>query len=55
MHDLATTEQRFQQPHSGRVLPGIVSGETQDTVKYYLSGFPVAMSCSSCMRESNKT
>ena len=49
------TKQRFQQSHSGRVFPGIVSEVTQGTARYQLSGLLVVMHCLLCMHISGKS
>ena len=49
------TKQRFQQPHSGRVFPGIVSEVTQDTARYHLSGLLVVTPCLLCMHGPGKS
>ena len=42
-------KQRFQQPRSGRVSPGIASEVTQDTERYRFSGLLVVTPCLLCM------
>ena len=55
MHDLIITKQRFQQLHSGRVFPGIVSEVIEDIARYHLSGLLVETPCLSCMHGSGQS
>lgn len=50
-----TTKQRFQQPHSGRASPGIVSEVTQDTARHRFSGLLLVTPCLLCMHISGKS